>query len=100
MNKLAELENNKMMFFNYMKVKYPLYSKSNMFLRDIQYAIISYFKNKDVKVKYAEAEKIALQFIDGLEKQNELTRLNNYTWKVNFSFENNVKVEKAAEAQN
>lgn len=97
MEKLTELQNNKMIFFTFMREKYPVYYKSNLFLRDIQYAVMSYFKKKDIKVKYGPAEKIALQFAETLEKQNELIRLNNSTWKVNFSFESGVKEEKAAE---
>ncbi len=94
---LTELQNNKTMFFNFMREKYPVFHNSNIFLRDLQYAIMSYFEKKDVKVKYGPAEKIALQFAEYLEKQNDITRLDNSTWKVNFSFDSGVKEEKAAE---
>ena len=97
MERLEELKNNKTIFFNFMREKYPVYAKSNIFLRDLQYAIISYFLKKDIKVKYALAEKLALQFAESLEKQNELTRLDNNTWKVNFSLETGVTEDKAAE---
>lgn len=100
MERLTELQNNKTIFFNFMKEKYPLYAKSNLFLRDLQYAIMSYFLKKDIKVKYGPAEKIALAFADSLEKQNDLTKLNEYTWKVNFSLETDVTAEKAAEIKN
>lgn len=97
MDKLNELLNNKTIFFNFMKEKYPVFPKSNLFLRDLQYAIMNYFLKKDIKVKYGPAEKIALQFAENLEKQNELIRLGQFTWKVNFSFETSVVEEKAPE---
>ncbi len=100
MERLTELQNNKRIFFDFMKEKYPLYTKSNLFLRDLQYAIMSYFLKKDIKVKYGPAEKIALAFAESLEKNNELTKLNNYTWKVNFSVDSGVIVEKTTEIQN
>ncbi len=101
MDILSELQNNKIIFFTFMREKYPLFSKSNLFLRDLQYAIMTYFEKKEVKVKYGPAEKIALQFAEYLEKQNELTRLGKFTWKVNFSLDSGVKEEtKAVEAVN
>ena len=90
MNKLDELKTNKTIFFNFMKEKYPVISKSNMFLRDIQYAIISYFEKKDIKVNYSDAEKLAFDFTEYLELNQEITRLNKNTWKVNFFFESPV----------
>lgn len=98
MDILNELQTNKTMFFNFMREKYPVYSKSNLFLRDLQYAIMTYFEKKEVKVKYGPAEKIALSFAEYLEKQNDLTRLDKFTWKVNFSFDPGVKEEVKAEA--
>lgn len=100
MDKLTELQNNKTIFFDFMKEKYPLYTKSNMFLRDLQYAIMSYFLKKDIKVKYALAEKLALAFAESLEKQNELIKLDKFTWKVNFPVESVVTIEKTEEIQN
>lgn len=100
MDILTELQNNKTIFFSFMREKYPVFTNSNLFLRDLQYAIINYFGKKDIKVKYGPAEKIALQFAENLEKQNDLTRINNNTWKVNFSPETGVRDIKAVEIQN
>ena len=86
MNHLNELTSNKMMFFNFMKEKYPIFFNSNIFLRDIQYAIRTYFKRKDVEIAYPLAEKLAMDFTKHLEEKNELVRLSSNSWKVNFSF--------------
>jgi hypothetical protein len=100
MDILSELQNNKTIFFSFMREKYPVFESSNLFLRDLQYAIMSYFGKKDIKVKYGRAEKIAFQFAESLEKQNDLTRVNEVTWKVNFSPETGVRDIKAVEIQN
>lgn len=100
MDILNELQNNKTMFFSFMREKYPVYQNSNLFLRDLQYAIMSYFGKKDIKVKYGPAEKIALQFAEILVKQNELIHLDKFTWKVNFSLDPVVKEETAEILQN
>lgn len=96
MNRLETLKSNKEVFFNYMKEKYPLINTSNVFLRDLQYSIKSYFEAKDDFVKYPEAESLALAFAKYLESTNEFVKLSKNTWKVNFKTEK--KVEAAQEA--
>jgi len=73
-----------------MKEKYRLYLNSNIFFRDIQYAIKSYFDKKDIRIKYSQAEKVAYDFIKKLEDTGELKKMSNNAWKVNFSLGNNV----------
>lgn len=95
MNRLESLKSNKEVFFNYMKEKYPLIYTSNVFLRDIQYSIKSYFEAKDEMIKYSEAEKLAQEFAGYLESTGEFVWLSKNTWKVNFRTE--VKAEPAVE---
>ncbi|MEK6553352.1 MAG: hypothetical protein AABZ54_07885 [Bacteroidota bacterium] len=90
MDLLNDLTSNKTIFFNFMKEKYRLYSNSNIFFRDIQYAIKSYFEKKDIRINYSQAEKIAYDFINKLEDTGELKKMSNNAWKVNFSLGNNV----------
>ena len=90
MDLLNDLTSNKTIFFNFMKVKYRLYLNSNIFFRDIQYTIKSYFEKKDIRINYSQAEKIAYDFINKLEDSGELTKMSNNAWKVNFSLGNNV----------
>jgi hypothetical protein len=73
-----------------MKEKYRVFNNSNIFLRDIQYSIKSYFDKKNRPVKIAMAEKIAWQFIESLEKGGELKKISENAWKVNFSFDKSV----------
>jgi len=90
MDLLNDLTSNKSIFFKFMKEKYRLYLNSNIFFRDIQYAIKSYFEKKDIRIKYSQAEKVAYDFIQKLEDTGELKKMSNNAWKVNFSLTNNV----------
>jgi|GEM_PF-684801 len=90
MDYLNELINNQKIFFKFMKEKYPLFTNSNIFLRDIQYAIRSYFEKKNIKLGYTESEKLTLKFIDTLVKENKLKKISSNAWKVNFLLDNNV----------
>ena len=90
MDLLNDLTSNKSIFFKFMKEKYRLYLNSNIFFRDIQYAIKSYFDKKDIRIKYSQAEKVAYDFIKKLEDTGELKKMSNNAWKVNFSLGNNV----------
>ena len=90
MNYLKDLSSSRTIFFNFMKEKYPVYTNSNIFFRDIQYAICSYYKRINMIVKYPQAEKIASDFIKQLELEGQLKNISSNGWKVNFSLEKNV----------
>jgi len=90
MDLLKDLTSNKSIFFNFMKGKYRIYTNSNIFFRDIQYAVKNYFEKKDIRIKYAKAEKITSEFINQLEKTGDLKKMSANAWKVNFSLGNNV----------
>lgn len=88
MNYLEHLINNKKIFFNFMKEDYPLFKYSNIFFRDLQYAISTYFKMKEKPVSYAEASLIATDFINYMVNKGELLQIDNKSWKVNFEILN------------
>ncbi len=90
MNNSNELINNHMMFFTFMKEKYNVYNNSNIFLRDIQYAVKSYFEKKETKLKFPAVTLITNEFIADLEKKDLLKKISNNSWKLNFSFEKPV----------
>lgn len=90
MNYIEELINNQNIFFKFMKEKYPLYYNSNMFLRDLQYAIKSYFDNKNIRLSYTDTENLALEFAKYLDKENKLKKVASNAWKVNFFLNNDV----------
>ena len=84
MNHLQELKNNKEIFFNFMKEKYPIFFNSNIFARDIQYAIKSFFEKKDIRIAYPEAESLMEKFSKHLEETGDLEKLTINSWRVNF----------------
>lgn len=84
MNHLQHLLDNKQVFFSFMQQQYPIMFNSNVFFRDVQYAISSYFELKESPVDYSKAEKLATDFINKLVEAGELSTIDNKTWKVNF----------------
>ena len=84
MNNLDILKNEREIFLNYMKAKYPLHYNSNIFLRDLQYAVRRFFENKNIVLSYTKAEILAMEFAALLESDNDLLRLDANTWRVNF----------------
>lgn len=84
MNNLNELITNKEIFFNFMKEKYPIFHNSNIFFRDLLYAIKSYFERKNHLLSYAQSEKLAIEFTGFLTSNNELKKVGENVWKVNF----------------
>lgn len=72
-------------FFNFMQVKYPIYFHSNIFLRDIQFAIKYFFKKKGVKLTYSKAEELAKLLTGAMEKSGDLKRLADNTWEFNIN---------------
>lgn len=90
MNRFDLLMTEKEIFLKYMKEKYKIFNNSNIFLRDIQYAIKSFFEKKDIKITYDESEKLMYQLTSNMETSGELLKLSSNTWKVNFSFEEPV----------
>jgi len=97
MNYLNHLENNKKVFFNYMNENYTIFQHSNIFFRDIQYALISYFEIKENPIKYGAADKLANEFINKLVTTEELSPIDHKSWKINF--EVGIKKEVAEETQ-
>lgn len=91
------LINEKEIFFNFMKEKYPIFFNSNIFYRDIQYAIKSFFEKRNSKINFSSLEIISKELVKHLESSGELVPLNNITWKVNFSNEKAVLINEQNE---
>ena len=68
----------------FLKSQYPLYHMSNIFFRDIQYGIQTMFERKDVKIGYADAEKIAKAFVAQLERKKILVKIDGQSWVLHY----------------
>lgn len=99
MNNLQELLNNKEIFFRYIAERFPVFTGANVFLRDIQYGIKFFFEKKNIKLKYPQAEKLTLEFISKLAENNDLTKFDEQTWKVNLIFQETFVSEEVGEVQ-
>lgn len=97
--KLNQLLANEDEFFRFMREKYPIHFNSNIFLRDIQYAVFTYFNLKGEKIKTPQAEELAILFTKSLEEKGKLVMLSHNTWKVNFIVEDFVKKEELRETE-
>ena len=84
------LSDEKEIFLKFMKEKYPIFYNSNIFFRDIQFAITSFFDLKEKPINYGRAEQLTHNFIKQLEESDELQKVNNNAWRVNFKFEKPV----------
>ncbi|MCX8009887.1 MAG: hypothetical protein N3A61_01940 [Ignavibacteria bacterium] len=83
MNKNYEfLLKNRESFLKYFKTRYPLYYNSNIFFRDLQYAIINFFASKKMKLSYSEAELLANEFSQLLEQEKLLKKVNEMSWVI------------------
>lgn len=92
MNYVDELVKNENIFLAFMREKYHMFNNSNIFLRDVQYAVKSYFRKDNIELNYSEYEKIALDFLGILTGEGKLNKIEKNVWKVNFSPSNNVTV--------
>ncbi len=81
---LSILTGNRQSFLEFLKAKYPVFHNSNIFFRDVQYGIQKYFEKKEIKVTYQQAEKLAVEFISHLEKENIIKKVNSIGWKLNL----------------
>ena len=100
MNHLEDLLNNRKVFFNFMHENYTIVQHSNLFYRDLQYAIMAYFKMKDKPVKYSLADKLAKDYIANLVKNNDLTEIDYKSWKINFEVGIKKKIEEVEGVEN
>lgn len=84
MNKSQYILGNQVEFLHFMRSRAPLYHFSNVFFRDLHFAVIEFLKEKNVRVRQTEGEQIAREIALQLEKRNILKKLNQNTWMLNY----------------
>ncbi len=75
---------NQVEFLNYMKSHAQLIHLSNIFFRDLHFAVMGFLKIKKVKVGQTDAETVAREVALHFEKRNILKKLNMQTWMLNY----------------
>lgn len=76
---------NQVEFLRFMRSRAPLYHLSNLFFRDLQYAVMEFLKSKKMAVRHTEAEHIAREIGLQFEKKNIVKKLNANTWVLMYS---------------
>ena len=85
--------------FSFLKNHYPVYHLSNIFFRDMQFGIQKMFEERQERVNYRQAEKIARAFVEKLEKEKILNRIDTQSWAVNYPDYKTVSRKPAAPAK-
>jgi hypothetical protein len=70
-------------FLPYLKARTPVFHLSNVFFRDIHYAVIALAADHRLRIGYTEAETVTRQLIERLEKEKVLLPIDKQTWCVN-----------------
>lgn len=78
------LETDYVVFLNYLKSIFPVFHKSNIFFRDIQYGIKHFFEQKNIKTTYTEIDKLGDSIINLLEQKGIFEKLEPTVWKLNY----------------
>jgi hypothetical protein len=68
----------------YLKQHYPMFHRSNIFFRDIQFGIRSMLEERGKKLGYAAAETLAREFVGRLEQRRILVAVDRQTWVVHY----------------
>lgn len=71
-------------FLHYCKNTFAVFHNSNVFFRDLQFAVQRFLELKGVKTGVTESEQITKRLCTDLEKQNIFKRINATTWAVQY----------------
>ena len=84
MNHASEILERKRDVLAFLKTRFPLYDKSNIFFRDIQYGIRLFLERKGIRAGYPEAEQIAREFALLLEREGVFVPIDRQSWALHY----------------
>lgn len=96
MNARDIILSNQSEFLKFLKSKFPLIHTSNIFFRDFHYGVMSFLDDHGMKIKYTEAEGVAREIGDELEKKEIFKKIDYQSWKLNYPEFTLPRVEKVA----
>lgn len=99
MKQLDYVLNNEKEVLAFIRNYYPMYHLSNIFFRDVQYGIQKMFERRGEKLNYANAEKVARAFVEKLEKNKILNKIDSQSWVLNYPEYKKPTVTPAAPAK-
>ncbi len=71
-------------FIKFMKSKFPMFHKSNVFLQDFYYGIYDFLKDKGKKIRFGMCVEIFPKVVQYFEKENILKKIDDRTWMLNY----------------
>ncbi|PJA98575.1 MAG: hypothetical protein CO128_06700 [Ignavibacteriales bacterium CG_4_9_14_3_um_filter_30_11] len=80
---LESFKNDYIELLEFIKARYPLFHKSNFFIRDFQFGIQKYLEKKEIYISSLEANSIAKELGIFLEGKDIFQKINNRTWRIN-----------------
>lgn len=69
-------------FLHFLRGRVPVFHLSNVFFRDVHYAVIAYAAANGQRVGYTEAESIARDLAAKLENEKVFVAMDGQTWTV------------------
>ncbi len=84
MNKASEILERKTDVLAFLKTRFPLYDRSNVFFRDIQYGIRLFLERKGMKAGYPDSERIAREFVSLLEREGVFVAIDRQSWALHY----------------
>ena len=75
---------NTQQFLKFMKEKYFVLHRSNIFFRDLQYGVIAYLADHGKKISYREAEELARDVAERLGREGILRRIDHQSFLLNY----------------
>jgi len=71
-------------FLHFFKHRFPVFHKSNVFYRDLEYSVRYYLESRNVKLHFNKLPEVTAKFIKYLESQDILRYISPRTWAVNY----------------
>jgi len=68
----------------FLRSRFPLYDRSNLFFLDVQYGVQMMLRERGERVSYAEADRIARALIGKLEREKILVPVDRQTWVLHY----------------
>jgi len=84
-------------FLRFLRSKYPVFDKSNVFFRDLQYGVMGYLHERGIKVRLTKAEEIAREVIKEFERRGILRQVNQQGWLLAYPEFRATRQEKVQE---
>ncbi len=81
---LLTIMNDRAAFLAFLKKKFLLFHRSNVFFRDLQYGIQEYLGQHGMSLNYRNAERVATAVVGALEQAGLLVRVDEHTWWLQY----------------